>query len=58
MNKMFKNILIAVAIIGVAATAFMCSGSKSSEEATDSTVVVTDTVEVSGGGVDSTAAVK
>jgi hypothetical protein len=58
MNKMFKNILIAMVIIGVAATAFMCSGSKSSEQVTDSTVVVTDTVEVSGGGVDSTAAVK
>jgi len=53
MNKMFKNILIAVAIIGVAATAFMCSGSKSSEQATDSTAVVADSAEVV---VDSTAA--
>ena len=53
MNKMFKNILIAMVIIGVAATAFMCSGSKSSEQATDSTAVVADSAEVV---VDSTAA--
>jgi hypothetical protein len=55
MNKMFKNILIAMVIIGVAATAFMCSGSKSSEQTTDSAAVVVDSVEAPV-AVDSTSA--
>lgn len=45
MNKMFRNIIIAVAIMGIAATAFMCTKAKQEESSTDSTAVVSDSAE-------------
>lgn len=49
MNKMFRNIMIAVVIMGIAFTAFMCSGSKT-EGSVDSVAVEADTTEVVSGG--------
>lgn len=58
MNKMFRNIIIAVAIMGIAATAFMCTGAKQEESSTDSTVVASDSVEVTGGAASDSVAVQ
>lgn len=58
MNKMFRNIMIAVVIVGIAFTAFMCSGSAKTEGEADSTAVQADSTEVVSGGAatDSVAA--